>query len=123
MYKKFLKQDPNNWKWLIAIHVVVLFNMFNLNVRYIMANGNLKLKDAFQLAMADMTDVLCLEAPTLIHSVERSLETGFEYQVLYSWVDWWNPVGVSYLNTKEQRQLNSKLGITKNKGIINWYKN
>jgi len=23
MYKKFLKQDPNNWKWLIAIHVVV----------------------------------------------------------------------------------------------------
>ena len=21
--KKFLKQDPNNWKWLIAIHVVV----------------------------------------------------------------------------------------------------
>jgi len=22
MYKKFLKQDPNNWKWLIAIHVV-----------------------------------------------------------------------------------------------------
>jgi hypothetical protein len=100
-----------------------LFNNVNLNVRYIMANGNLKLKAAFQLAMADMTDVLCLEAPTLIHSVERSLETGFEYQVLYSWVDWWNPVGVSYLNTKEQRQLNSKLGITKSKGIINWYKN
>ena len=23
MYKKFLKQDPNNWKWLIAIHLVV----------------------------------------------------------------------------------------------------
>lgn len=23
MYKKFLKQDPNNWKWLIAIHMVV----------------------------------------------------------------------------------------------------
>lgn len=23
MYKKFLKQDPDNWKWLIAIHVVV----------------------------------------------------------------------------------------------------
>lgn len=23
MYKKFLKQDPNNWMWLIAIHVVV----------------------------------------------------------------------------------------------------
>lgn len=23
MYKKFLKQHPNNWKWLIAIHVVV----------------------------------------------------------------------------------------------------
>jgi len=22
-YKKFLKEDPNNWKWLIAIHVVV----------------------------------------------------------------------------------------------------
>ena len=20
-YKKFLKQDPNNWMWLIAIHV------------------------------------------------------------------------------------------------------
>lgn len=23
MYKKFLKQGPNNWMWLIAIHVVV----------------------------------------------------------------------------------------------------
>ena len=23
MYKKFLKQDPDNWKWLIAIHLVV----------------------------------------------------------------------------------------------------
>ncbi len=23
MYKKFLKQDSNNWKWLIAIHVGV----------------------------------------------------------------------------------------------------
>ena len=23
MYKKFLKQDPDNWKWLIAIHVVL----------------------------------------------------------------------------------------------------
>ena len=23
MYKKFLKQDPNNWKWLIAIHLVL----------------------------------------------------------------------------------------------------
>ncbi len=23
MYRKFLKQDPNNWKWLIAIHLVV----------------------------------------------------------------------------------------------------
>jgi hypothetical protein len=23
MYRKFLKQNPNNWKWLIAIHIVV----------------------------------------------------------------------------------------------------
>ena len=23
LYKKFLKEDPNNWKWLIAIHVFV----------------------------------------------------------------------------------------------------
>jgi hypothetical protein len=23
MYRKFLKQDPNNWKWLIAILVVL----------------------------------------------------------------------------------------------------
>ena len=23
MYRKFLKQDPNNWKWLVAIHIVV----------------------------------------------------------------------------------------------------
>ena len=23
MYKKFLKQDPDNWKWLIVIHVVL----------------------------------------------------------------------------------------------------
>jgi len=99
-----------------------LFNNVNTNVRY-MNCKNLKLKDAFKLAMADMTDVLCLEAPKLVHSVERSCEVGFEYQVLYSWVDWQQPVSKTYLNTKEQRQLNSKLGITKNKGIINWYKN
>ena len=100
-----------------------LFNNVNLNVRHIMANGNLKLKDAFQLAMADMTEVLCLEAPKLIHSVERSLEIGFEYKVLYSWVDWSQPVSKTYLNTKEQRQLNKELGITKINDIKNWYKN
>ena len=32
MYKKFLKQDPNNWKWLIAIHVVVYSIMLILMV-------------------------------------------------------------------------------------------
>ena len=99
-----------------------LFNNVNLNVRY-MNYKNLKLKDAFKLAMADMTDVLCLEAPKLVHSVERSCEVGFEYQVLYSWVDWQQPVSKTYLNTKEQRQLNHELGITKSKEIINWYKN
>jgi len=41
-----------------------LFNNVNLNVRY-MNYKNLKLKDAFKLAMADMTDVLCLEAPKI----------------------------------------------------------
>ena len=99
-----------------------LFNSINLNVRY-MNCKNLKLKDAFKLAMDDMTDVLCLEAPKLVHSVERSCEIGFEYQILYSWVDWQQPVSKTYLNTKEQRQLNHELGITKSKGIINWYKN
>ena len=99
-----------------------LFNSINLNVRY-MNCKNLKLKDAFKLAMDDMTDVLCLEAPKLVHSVERSCEIGFEYQILYSWVDWQQPVSKTYLNTKEQRNLNKELGITKSKGIINWYKN
>ena len=99
-----------------------LFNSINLNVRY-MNCKNLKLKDAFKLAMDDMTDVLCLEAPKLVHSVERSCEIGFEYQILYSWVDWQQPVSKTYLNTKEQRNLNKELGITKIKGIINWYKN
>lgn len=96
--------------------------MFNLNPRY-MNYKNLKLKDAFKLAMADMTDVLCLEAPKLVHSVERSCEVGFEYQVLYSWVDWSQPVSKTYLNTKEQRQLNKELGITKSNEIKNWYRN
>jgi hypothetical protein len=32
MYKKFLKQDPNNWKWLIAIHVVVYSIMLILMI-------------------------------------------------------------------------------------------
>lgn len=32
MYKKFLKQDPNNWKWLIAIHVVVYSIIFILMI-------------------------------------------------------------------------------------------
>ena len=27
MYKKFLKQDPNNWKWLIAIQDVVVYSI------------------------------------------------------------------------------------------------
>ena len=84
---------------------------------------NLKLKDAFKFAMNDMTDELCLEAPKLVHSVERSCEVGFEYQVLYSWVDWKQPVSKTYLNTKEQRNLNKELGITKSNEIINWYRN
>ena len=99
-----------------------LYNRFNLNARY-MNYKNLKLKDAFKLAMADMTDVLCLEAPKLVHSVERSCEVGFEYQVLYSWVDWSQPVSKTYLNTKEQRQLNKELGLTKSDDIKNWYRN
>ena len=36
MYRKFLKQDPNNWKWLIAIHVVLYTILFNFNDRFIM---------------------------------------------------------------------------------------
>jgi len=24
-YKKFLKQDPNNWKWLICFYVMAFF--------------------------------------------------------------------------------------------------
>ena len=32
MYKKFLKQDPNNWKWLIAIHIVVYSIMLILMI-------------------------------------------------------------------------------------------
>jgi hypothetical protein len=95
--------------------------MFNLNARY-MNYKNLKLKDAFKLAMADMTDVLCLEAPKLVHSVERSCEVGFEYQVLYSWVDWSQPVSKTYLNTKEQRQLNKELGITKAETLNKFYR-
>ena len=33
MYKKFLKQDPNNWKWLIAIHVVVYSIILILTIK------------------------------------------------------------------------------------------
>ena len=88
-----------------------------------MASKNLKLRDAFKSAMADMTDALCLEAPKLVHSVERSCEIGFEYQVLYSWVDWKQPVSKTYLDTKEQRNLNKELGLTKSNEIINWYRN
>ncbi len=109
-----------------------LFNMFILNVRY-MNRKNLKLKDAFKLAMNDMTDELCLAwqpvtdyvIDNTLHDLAVKFSNNFieHDRVLYYNVDWQQPVSKTYLNTKEQRQLNSKLGITKNKGIINWYKN
>ena len=109
-----------------------LFNNVNLNVRY-MNCKNLKLKDAFKLAINDMTDELCLAwQPVTDYVIDNTLQdlavkfsnNLIEHdRVLYYNVDWQQPVSKTYLNTKEQRQLNSKLGITKNKGIINWYKN
>ena len=106
--------------------------MFNLNARY-MNCKNLKLKDAFKLAMNDMTDELCLAwKPVTDYVIDNTLQdlavkfsnNLIEHdRVLYYNVDWQQPVSKTYLNTKEQRQLNSKLGITKSKGIINWYKN
>lgn len=109
-----------------------LFNNVNLNARY-MNCKNLKLKDAFKLAMNDMTDELCLAwQPVNDYVIDNTLnDLAVKFsnnliehdRVLYYNVDWQQPVSKTYLNTKEQRQLNSKLGITKSKGIINWYKN
>jgi hypothetical protein len=106
--------------------------MFNLNARY-MNYKNLKLKDAFKLAMNDMTDELCLAwQPVNDYIIDNTLQdlavkfsnNLIEHdRVLYYNVDWQQPVSKTYLNTKEQRQLNSKLGITKNNEIMNWYKN
>lgn len=33
MYKKFLKQDPNNWKWLICFYAVALLMTIVLTLK------------------------------------------------------------------------------------------
>ena len=86
-----------------------LFNNVNLNVRY-MNRKNLKLKDAFKLAMADMTDELCLSwQPVTDYVIDNTLydlAVKFSnnwlahHRVLYSNVDWKQPVSKTYLNTK-----------------------
>jgi hypothetical protein len=106
--------------------------MFNLNARY-MNYKNLKLKDAFKSAMNDMTDELCLAwQPVTDYVIDNTLydlavkfsKNWLEHdRVLYSSVDWKQPVSKTYLDTKEQRNLNKELGITKSNEIINWYKN
>ena len=33
IYKKFLKQDPNNWKWLLSFYLVATIIMILLTVK------------------------------------------------------------------------------------------
>jgi hypothetical protein len=34
MIKKFLQQDPNNWKWLISFYVIALVLTILLTIRF-----------------------------------------------------------------------------------------
>lgn len=92
---------------------------------------NLKLKDAFQLAVNDMNDELCLAwkpvSDYVIDNTLHDLAVKFSNnliehdRVLYYNVDWKQPVSITHLNTKEQRQLNKELGITKKETINKFY--
>jgi len=94
---------------------------------------NLKLKDAFKLAINDMTDELCLAwkpvSEYVIDNTLNDLAVKFSNnliehdRVLYYNVNWQQPVSRTYLDTKEQRNLNKELGITKSDDIKNWYRN
>ncbi len=33
IYKKFLKQDPNNWMWLISYHIIMAFIIMLLTIK------------------------------------------------------------------------------------------
>jgi len=89
-------------------------------------------KKIFNIAMADMNDELSLvwkpiEDYVLCHtdydlSVKFSKNWVMPYSRLTSSLHFWHPVSKTYLDTKEQRQLNKELGLTKTETINNFYK-
>ena len=98
-----------------------------------MINPKVKTRKAFQCAISDINKEFNLIWKPIQDFVIINNELGLRYKAtpnsimpnkpILSPYDLWRGVSREYLDTKEQRQLNKNLGLTKTKGLNKWYKN